>query len=55
MIMFIKNNKLSKFSFIMNTETLKWKQKGHWIALHCDIDEDMSFEMYDPLGQYRKI
>lgn len=54
MIKHIKDNNLKKFSFIMNTETIKSKFGGHWIAIYCDVIDDMTFEIYDPLAQYRK-
>ena len=54
-VRYIKKNKLKQFSFILNTETLDSKYNGHWIAIYCDCINDMSFEIYDPLAQKRKI
>ena len=54
-VRYVKKNKLKQFSFILNTETLDSKYNGHWIAIYCDCINDMSFEIYDPLAQKRKI
>lgn len=49
----IKEEKPSKFAFIVNTEK-KENKIGHWIAVYCDLKNDYTCEVYDPFAYNRK-
>ena len=52
-IKYIEDKNYKKFGFIMNTETSDSKIRGHWIAIYCDLINDYTCEIYDPLAEKR--